>query len=130
MIPTIEWPMLTDSQTWAILLACVMMIADVMVGFVSALIRHDVNNSIMREGLGHKVLMFLIIAISYILGVGLSHVSGANITIPSTEVVCLYIIVMELTSVLENMHKVYPEFGGNKLFDIRKDVDDVMRQFL
>ena len=126
MIPSIEWPMLTDSQTWAILLACVMMIADVMVGFVGALIRHDVDSSIMREGLGHKVLMFLIIAISYILGVGLSHVSGANITIPSTEVVCLYIIVMELTSVLENVRKVYPEFGGTKLFDLRKDIDDVM----
>lgn len=118
--------MLTDSQTWAILLAIVMMMADVMVGFVGALIRHDVDSSIMREGLGHKVLMFLIIAISYILGVGLSHVSGANIAIPSTEVVCLYIIVMELTSVLENVRKVYPEFGGTKLFDLRKDVDDVM----
>lgn len=128
LIPPIEWPMLTESQTWAILLACVMMCCDVLVGFVGACIRHDVDSSKMREGLGHKVLVLVMIAISYVLGVGLAHVSGIDMIIPSTEVVCGYIIVMELASVLENIGGAWPSFKDTKLFrlfeKIIKEDDD------
>lgn len=108
--------MLTESQTWAILLACVMMICDVLTGFVGACIRHDVSSSKMREGLGHKILVLVMIAMACVLGVGLSHVSGINVTIPSTEVVCGYVIIMELASVLENVKKAWPEFSTTNLF--------------
>lgn len=117
IIPPIEWPMLTDSQTWAILLACIMMIADVLAGFIGACIRHDVQSGKMREGLGHKALMLIIIAIAYILGVGMTHVSGANVEVPSTEIVCVYVIVMEMASVIENVTKSWPEFSATKLYE-------------
>lgn len=124
IIPQIEWPQLTDSQTWAMLLACVMMLGDVLSGFVGACVRHDVQSTKMREGIGHKVLLMIIIAIAYILGVGLQHVSGANITVPSTEVVCAYIVVMELASITENVNKAWPEFSGTALSHLLKGGDE------
>lgn len=116
IIPPIEWPMMTDSQTWAILLACVMMLCDILSGFVGACVRHDVQSSKMREGLGHKILVLIIIAISYVLGVGLTHVSGQNIIVPSTEVVCGYVVVMEIASVIENVSAAWPEFSATELY--------------
>lgn len=115
LIPPIVWPMLTQSQVWAILLACVMMIADVLTGFIGAVIRHDVDSSTMRKGLLHKVLVLVIIAVAYVLGVGLGYVSGIDMNVPSTEVVCGYVIVMEIASVLENVSKAWPEFNSTSL---------------
>lgn len=115
-VPPIVWPILTESQVWAIMLACVMMCADVLVGFLGACIRHDVQSAKMRTGLMHKVMVLVIIAVAYVLGVGLGYVSGVDVTIPSTEVVCGYVIVMELASVLENVGKAWPEFSGTQLY--------------
>lgn len=115
-VPPIVWPMLTESQTWAVLLACIMMCADVLVGFIGACIRHDVSSSKMRTGLMHKVLVLVIIAVAYVLGVGVGYIGGIDANIPSTEVVCGYVIVMELASVLENVSRAWPEFSGTQLY--------------
>lgn len=110
------WPPMTESQSWSIVLACIMMAADVVVGFVGAAIRHDISSTKMREGIGHKVMMLALIAVAYVLGVGLTHVSGIQFEVPSTEVVCWYTIVMELASIIENISKAWPEFSGTTLF--------------
>ena len=110
------WPPMTESQSWSIVLACIMMAADVVVGFVGAAIRHDISSTKMREGIGHKVMMLTLIAVAYVLGVGLTHVSGIQSEVPSTEVVCWYIIIMELASIIENIAMAWPAFSDSKLF--------------
>ena len=109
-------PQLTESQTWSIIMACVMMLADVIVGFTGAAVRHDIRSTKMREGIGHKVIVLVLIAVAYLLGVGLGHVSGIEVEIPSTEVVCWYVVVMELASILENVSLAWPEFADTRLF--------------
>lgn len=122
---SIDWPAMTDSQLWAVVLACLMMLFDILAGFLGACIRHDVSSTKMRDGIGHKCLELVFIVISYILSAGLTHVSGMNITVPSTEVVCGYIIVMELASVIENVGKSWPEFSSTQLYGyFRKIVGD------
>lgn len=122
IIPHLDWPMLTDSQLWAMLLACVMMLADIAAGFIGACIQHQVDSSKMRQGLLHKILVLIIIAIAYILSVGMEHVSGMDIVVPSTEIVCGYVIVMELASVLENIGKAWPDFTASKLFKTMRSI--------
>ncbi|WP_440179935.1 phage holin family protein [Alistipes putredinis] len=107
---------MTESQSWSIVLACIMMMADVVVGFVGAAIRHDISSTKMREGIGHKVMMVALIFVAYVLGVGLTHVSGIQFEVPSTEVVCWYTIVMEVASIIENMAMAWPAFSDSKLF--------------
>ena len=109
-------PPMTESQSWSIIMACLMMLADIAVGFVGAAVRHDISSTKMREGIGHKVMMLVLIAVAYLLGVGLGHVSGIKTEIPSTEIVCWYVVVMEIASILENISKAWPEFSGTSLF--------------
>lgn len=124
IFPAIDFPIITDSQIWAIILACVMMLADIAVGTIAAVLNNNVQSSKMREGIVHKTLMLIVIAISYILGVGLNHVTGFELQVPSVEVVCGYIIVMELASVFENIGKGWPEFTDTALFRIFSNKDD------
>lgn len=116
IIQLLDWPPMTESQSWSIVLACIMMVADVVVGFVGAAIRHDISSTKMREGIGHKAMMVALIFVAYVLGVGLTHVSGIQFEVPSTEVVCWYTIVMEVTSIIENMAMAWPAFSDSKLF--------------
>lgn len=109
-------PQLTESQTWSIIMACVMMLADIITGFTGAVVRHDISSIKMRNGIVRKIMILVLIAIAYVLGVGLGHVSGINAKIPSTEVVCWYVVVMEIASILENISKAWPEFSGTSLF--------------
>ena len=109
-------PQLTESQTWSIIMACVMMLADIITGFTGAALRHDISSTKMREGIGHKIMILVLIAVAYVLGVGLGHVSSISAEIPSTEIVCWYVVVMEIASILENISKAWPEFSDTSLF--------------
>ena len=42
---------LSDAQFWGIVLACLMMCADVLTGFIVAVINNEVSSTAMREGL-------------------------------------------------------------------------------
>ena len=112
---------LSDAQTWSILLACVMMCADVVVGFIQAAINNQLSSTKMRQGLLHKVLILILIFVCLAIEIGISHTVKLPYDIPTCEVVCGYVIVMELISILENIARGYPEFANSqlvKLFNI------------
>lgn len=122
IFPPIAWPAMTESQVWVIVIACLMMLFDVITGFTCAAINRNIMSSKMREGMFHKMMLIVIIAIAYTLGVGLQQVSGFTLNIPTTETVCVYIIVMEVTSIFENISDVWPEFGESKIYEEFSDL--------
>lgn len=83
---------------WQIVTPLLFSLADIITGYVQAVINHDVKSEIMREGLWHKMLLILVIFLSFIMqfAFGLKCIS---------IVVCLYICLMETTSILENLKK-------------------------
>ena len=83
---------------WQIVTPLVFSLADIITGYVQAVINHDVQSQVMREGLLHKMLLIVILILSYIMqfAFGLSFIS---------VVVCLYICLMETISILENLKK-------------------------
>ena len=109
---------LTDAQSWSIALACVMMIADVVVGFIAAIINEELSSSKMRKGLLHKALMLVLIFVCLAIEIGISHTVALPYDVPTCEVVCGYIVVMELMSVLENIANSYPELKDSALFKL------------
>lgn len=113
MIPVVS---LTDAQAWGIALACVMMVADVVVGFIVAAINEKLSSTKMRNGLLHKALMLVLIFVCLAIEVSISHTGTLPYEVPTCEVVCGYIVVMELISVLENIANGYPELRGSALF--------------
>lgn len=107
---------LTEAQSWGIMLACVMMAADMVAGFVAAAINNELSSSKMRRGLLHKVLMLILIFACLAIEIGISHTVALPYDVPTCEVVCGYIVIMELISVLENIAKGYPEMKDSALF--------------
>ena len=115
MLPVI---FLTDAQSWGIALACVMMVADMVVGFISAAINEELSSIKMRKGLLHKVLMLILIFVCLAIEIGISHTVALPYDVPTCEVVCGYIVIMELISVLENIANGYPELKDSALFKL------------
>ena len=101
-----------SSIAWQILTPCIFSLCDILTGFIQAVINKDVDSQIMRNGLLHKVLIIIIVLLSFVsdLSFNLSFVS---------KIVCGYVILMETTSILENLKKSGLDIG--KLTDILKN---------
>ena len=110
--------MLTEAQSWGIAMACVMMAADMVAGFVAAAINKELSSSKMRNGLLHKILMLILIFACLAIEIGISHTVALPYDVPTCEVVCGYVIIMELISVLENVARGYPEIRDSALFKL------------
>lgn len=120
---------LTDAQQWGIIIACIMMCADILVGFIGAVIQHNISSTKMREGILHKILMLVLIFVCLTIEVAASHMFKLPYDIPTCEVICGYVVVMELASIIENISTAYPEFsksGLAKLFNLdeKKEINN------
>lgn len=107
------------SLLWQVLATLIFMVGDIISGFVSALIQKNVDSQKMREGLLRKMLLILIIALSFIIQYAF------NITLIS-KIVCIYIIIMEVISILENVKKAGIDLGKlGELLKIKQDENTV-----
>lgn len=93
-----------SSTTWQLIGSFSFILADIISGIISAIINHNLDSKKMREGLLRKILLIIIIALSFITDLVF------NLYIVS-KVVCIYIIVMEFVSILENFKKAGIELG-------------------
>jgi toxin secretion/phage lysis holin len=94
------------------------MAADMVAGFIAAVINKELSSTKMRNGLLHKALMLVLIFVCLAIEVSVSHTNALPYDVPTCEVVCGYIVVMELISVLENIANGYPELKDSALFKL------------
>ena len=104
------------SLSWQILLPIIFMMIDVITGYLQSIINKNTDSFVMRKGILHKCLLIIIILISYLLhfSFNISYISNF---------VSIYIIIMELTSIFENIKKGGIDFniidflnnGGDKI---------------
>ena len=85
---------------WMVLLPAAMMAIDVITGFINAWIKQKVKSKILREGIAKKFGELVVILVGELLVMGMSLPMGicAGISI--------YIIIMELISIFENLDKL------------------------
>lgn len=83
---------------WQIVTPLIFSLADIITGFIQAVINKNVDTQIMRKGLLHKVLIILVIVLSFVIDLAF------NLQFVS-KVVCIYVIIMELLSIAENLKK-------------------------
>lgn len=88
-----------SNDFWIILLPIILMALDVFTGYINAVIKGEVSSRKMREGLGHKVAELIYIIVGYFISI-VFNVSQIEYFIS------IYIIVMELISILENAEKL------------------------
>ena len=101
-----------SSVMWEIATPLVFSLADVITGYIQAIINKDVDSQKMRIGLLHKALIVLVIILSFIINLafGLKYISSF---------VCIYVTLMELMSIFENLKKAGLDLG--KLGILLKD---------
>lgn len=100
---------------WQVITPLIFSGLDILTGYIQAVINKNVDSKIMREGLLHKCLLIVAIVIGYVVeyAFGLKTVSS---------VITVYICVMELMSILENLKKAGVDL---KAFgDILKNKED------
>lgn len=108
----------TDVEIWSLFGAFVMMAFDLLSGIVCAFVRHDFQSSKMREGIGHKSVMLLVIILAVIVQNLVTHVPDLGIDAPIVVPVCVYMILMEVASVLETVRDTYPDIADASIFKL------------
>ena len=117
---------LSEAEVWAIIAALVMMAVDIVSGFAGAVVRGEVSSTKMREGLGHKAMLIIVIFVAILLQIFTLHIGDMGWSFPLITPACIYIVVMELASVLENVCSAYPELRDTpliRLFERGADKD-------
>lgn len=97
----------------------IMLLADIISGFLKALKAGEIKSSVMKEGLiskaGEAFVVFFALTVDR-----LSPLININIGIPVLQAVSIYICIMELASVIENIGAINPALAG-KLKNIFHD---------
>lgn len=89
-------------------------VLDFITGMIKAVATQTFTSTKMRQGLFHKVALLLCM----ILGFLVDHAQGyldLGITVPVSAAICVYICLMETTSIIENICKINPEILPDKL---------------
>lgn len=116
---------LSEAECWAIVAAAVLMAFDVLTGLLGALVRHSFSSTKMREGLGHKVMLVLAVVLAFLVQGFAGHVADLGFSVPLILPACVYIVLMEVASVLENIALAYPELADSPLFRLfNHEVDE------
>lgn len=103
------------SVAWQIITPLIFSGLDILTGYIQALINKTVDSKVMREGLLHKCLLIVAILIGYIV----EYAFGIKAV---AQVITVYICVMEVMSIAENLKKAGVDLG--KLGDILKNKED------
>ena len=99
-----------SSIIWQIITPLIFSLFDVITGYIQAVINKNVDSQKMRVGLLHKVLIIMIIILGFIIQLAfkINYISSF---------ICVYVTIMELVSIFENLKKSNIDVGkiGNFL---------------
>jgi len=88
------------SNIWVIAIPIILMTVDIFTGLTNAWIKKEVDSSKLRKGLGKKIGEIAALFIGEIFIVGL------NVSTLLVNGISIYLIVMELISICENLEKL------------------------
>lgn len=90
---------------------------DIIVGFIGSIKNKTFKSSIMREGMFHKVGSILIILLGDLIAYS-SNFFNIGYGKEISSCICIYIVIMEVGSILENLGKLNPELQKNVISKI------------
>lgn len=86
---------------------------DILTGFIRGLAKEGINSTKLRQGLFHKLSEILAVGGSGGLEIAVKYLD-LGVDVPLVEAVSIYICVMELISIIENLCEMNPQL--NKFF--------------
>lgn len=116
---------MTHSEIAAIIITGLLVLFDYVTGLAKAFANKEISSEKMRHGLWHKAAYVGVIALAEIIEHGQGHVD-LGYTLPVVIPTCVYIIITETASILENLAAINPELADSpilRLFHSDKDAD-------
>lgn len=106
---------------WEIILPCIMMVLDVVTGYIAATCMGTVDSKKMKNGIYSKLAELFAIALAFFLEFAITifgpEMLGINVSIPIGVSVCAYVFLTELVSIIENIGCMNPKIGA-KLIEV------------
>lgn len=96
------------------LITCIFVVFDLVSGGVAACTNHEWKSSEMRKGLYHKFGSIMLVVLAYLIDYAQRYVD-LGFQVPIAAGVCVYIILMELGSIVENIGKINPDLLPDKV---------------
>lgn len=81
---------------------------DVVTGLIKAGYNGNYNSAIMREGGFHKSMEVMAMAVAYFIEYAIVYIN-IGVDVPAVPAVTVYICIMELISIIENICAVNPQ---------------------
>lgn len=104
-----------SSVIWQVVTPLIFSGLDILTGYIQAVINKNVDSKVMREGLLHKCLLIIAIVLGYVV----QFAFGLDFT---AKAITIYICIMEVMSILENLKKAGLDLG--KLGEILKNKEE------
>ena len=105
------------SMLWTFLLPAVAAATDILTGLLQAGVNNSYNSSVMRKGLYRKLGELACVILAYVCSVAIS------LPVNITAAVSIYIVIMEIISVLENLSAAGVPFPKWVLRKLKKAAD-------
>lgn len=87
---------------------------DFITGVIKAFVSKQFTSSIMRQGLFHKAGSILVVVFGALVDYAQPYID-LGVSIPVASTICLYICLMEIGSIIENVCVINPRIIPNKL---------------
>ena len=95
-------------------IAFAFIVLDFLTGIVKAFATNSFTSTKMREGLFHKVGLILCMILGGLVDFAQGYLD-LGVAIPVAAAICVYICLMEITSIIENVCKINPQIVPSKL---------------
>lgn len=107
---------LEDAEIWLIAFVFALNFIDVLAGLLQAVINNAWKSAKIREGIGHKAVIWLVMLLAVVIQGFAQHIGDTGWDVPLIYPVCILIAVMEVSSILENVSLAYPELASTGIF--------------
>jgi toxin secretion/phage lysis holin len=111
---------MTETLLYEILAVLVFIIMDYITGTIGAIMHGNLSSTKMREGLGHKFAYLCVFFIAWFIDFEMRHIDiGFHSAL--TPIVTVGIVLIELSSIIENIGKINPELAKAEFMKIFTD---------
>lgn len=111
---------MTETLSYEILAVLVFTITDYITGIVGAVMHDNLSSTKMRKGLGHKFAYLCVFFIAWFIDFEMKHIDiGFHSAL--TPIVTIGIVLIELSSIIENIGKINPQLTQAEFMKIFND---------
>lgn len=98
----------TEEETWLSAAVLIFIIIDYITGVINAALKKSISSQKMREGLGHKATYVILLSVCYTID-AIQLNTELNLPTKLFPIVSCGILLIELTSIIENICEINPE---------------------